>query len=69
MLNRYTWALIFNHVDGEYEEVEHTTLEGAIEHFNMFDDSDSDMYSEIQLIERDWKVDRDACIMIKTFGK
>ena len=67
MLNRYTWALIFIHKDGEYEEVEHTTQEGAIEHFNMFDDSDADTYSEIQLNERDWKVDRDKLVMIKTF--
>ena len=67
MLNRYTWALIFIHKDREYEEVEHTTLEGAIEHFNMFDDSDADMYEEIQLNERDWKVDRDKLVMIKTF--
>lgn len=67
MENRYTYTLIFNHRDGEYEEFTHNTLEAAEEHFAMFDETDGDIYESIQLVQTDWYVRRDELLDIIEF--
>ena len=45
--------------DGNVETYEYNTLNEAMSMYDLFDESDADIYTEIQLIERDWKKDED----------
>ena len=66
-----TWLLRFECNDGNVEVWEHVSRDYAEEQFNSFDESDADIYTEIQLIERDWTKDENNCDTIierKVFG-
>lgn len=43
------------------EIYERNTFSEAISMYYLFDESDADIYTEIQLIERDWTKDEDNC--------
>ena len=66
-----TWLLRFECNDGNVEVWEYISRDYAEEQFNSFDESDADIYAEIQLIERDWTKDENNCDTIierKVFG-
>lgn len=66
-----TWLVRFEYTDGSVDIWEHTPYEDAKAHYDMFDESDADIYTEIQLIERDWTKDENNCNTIierKVFG-
>lgn len=56
-----TWLVRFVYNNGNVEVWEHVFRDYAEEQFNSFDESDTDIYTEIQLIERDWEKDEDKC--------
>ena len=56
-----TWLVRFKCNNGNVEVWEHVFRDYAEEQFNSFDESDADIYTEIQLIERDWTKDEDSC--------
>lgn len=56
-----TYLVRFVHRDGNVELVEHNTYDDAETMCLYFDESDADIYTEIQLIERDWTKDEDEC--------
>ena len=56
MYYQYTYFLRFFHRDSfEIEEYEHRNEEEAREHFEMFDDTDAEYYTHIDLFVYDWK--------------
>lgn len=57
--------------DGNVETYEYNTFDEAMCMYDLFDERDADIYTEIQLIERDWTKDEDNCDTIidrKVFG-
>lgn len=57
--------------DGNVETYEYNTFDEAMCMYNSFDERDADIYTEIQLIERDWEKDENNCDTIierKVFG-
>ena len=66
-----TWLVRFQCNNGNIEVWEHVFRDYAEEQFNSVDESDADIYTEIQLIERDWTKDENNCDTIierKVFG-
>ena len=53
MLPDKTWILRFHTLDGAIDEVEHTDEAMAFHHFNLFDSTDADVYTRVDLIEVD----------------
>lgn len=49
-----TYIVRFVKHDGNVETWEHVKEANARIHFNLFDTTDADIYSEIQLIRREW---------------
>lgn len=67
----YTYIVRFEKLDESVELCEHVTLAGAKSHYNVFDQSDADVYRRIALIERDWAKDENECDTVleeKVFG-
>ena len=63
-----TYIVRFVKRDGNVETWEHMKEADAREHFNLFDATDADIYSEIQLLRRDWGADcPDVVIEEKVF--
>lgn len=50
----FTYIVRFVKRDGNVETWEHVKEVNARVHFNLFDATDADIYSEIQLIQRAW---------------
>lgn len=61
MFPNRTYLVRFAHRDGNVETCEHNTFDEAMCMYDLFDESDVDIYEEIQLIERDWEKDEDNC--------
>lgn len=71
MFTKKTWLVRFVHRDGNVELNESRTLDWARMMFDTSYDTDTEIYSEIQLIERDWTKDENNCDTIidrKVFG-
>lgn len=49
-----TYILRFIHTNGNVELVHHNTYDEAKEHYDLFDDSDADVYNAIELIWYEW---------------
>lgn len=62
MLPDVTYILRFVHRDGNIELFEHADRELAWSHFDSFGSDDADIYSEIQIIRRDWRTDEDKVL-------
>ena len=56
-----TYLVRFARRDGNVETYEHNTFDSAMCMYDLFDEGDADIYTEIQLIERDWEKDEDEC--------
>lgn len=56
-----TYLVRFARRDGNVETYEYNTFDEAMCMYDLFDESDADIYTEIQLIERDWMKDEDNC--------
>lgn len=66
-----TYLVHFARRDGNVELIENRTLDWARVMFDISYDGDADIYTEIQLIERDWTKDENNCDTIidrKVFG-
>lgn len=66
-----TYRVRFARRDGNVETYEYNTFDEAMCMYDLFDESDADIYTEIQLIERDWTKDENNCDTIierKVFG-
>lgn len=66
-----TYLVRFACRDGNVETYEYNTFDEAMCMYDLFDESDADIYTEIQLIERDWTKDENNCDTIierKVFG-
>ena len=61
-LPRYTYNLLFLHIDGEQELVEHVTEKDARQHLALFGMDDADIYQRIDLFERDWLAQTDRLL-------
>lgn len=61
MLPNKSWLVRFVCNNGNVEVWEHVFRDYAEEQFNSFDESDADIYTRIQLIERDWTKDENNC--------
>ena len=71
MLPDKTYLLRIVYRDGNVEIIESTQRRWAECNFSVFDESDADICTEVQLIERDWTKDEDSCDTIidrKVFG-
>lgn len=62
MLPDKTWILRFYLPTGETEEVEHTDEALAYHHFGLYDQSDAEVYSRIDLLCYDWCLRREKLI-------
>ena len=47
--------------DGNVETYEYNTFGEMMSMYDLFDESDADIYTEIRLIKRDWAKDEDKC--------
>lgn len=63
-----TYIIRFVCRDDNVERHEHTVLEMALGHYKSFTDEDADMYTEIDLIERNWKTNEDKLLKVRRFG-
>lgn len=71
MFTKKTWLVRFVYRDGNVELNESRTIDWARMMFDTSYDGDTEIYSEIQLIERDWTKDESNCDTIidrKVFG-
>lgn len=62
-----TYIIRFVHRDGNVERYEHTVLDMALGHCDIFTDEDADMYTEIDLIERNWVTGEDKLLKVRRF--
>lgn len=67
MLPDITYIVRIECTDGSVDIWEHTPYEDAKAHYDMFDESDAEMYSRVVLIERNWnkKKDYDTTLEVK----
>ena len=61
MLPDTSWLVRYARRDGDVELYEYGEYSDAVRMYNLFDESYADIYTEIQLIERDWTKDEDNC--------
>ena len=62
-----TYIVRFVKLDSSVEVWEHVKREDAKVHFDLFNEDDKDIYSEIDLIERDWLKNEDVVLEVKRF--
>ena len=62
MLPEKTWILRFHLPTGETEETVHTDEALAYHHFGLFDQSDADVYTRIDLLSYDWAFRKESLI-------
>lgn len=63
---RFSYEIRFKRVDGEIEYFIHADHAQAQAHYNLFDESDADTYSEIALLEYDHELHKERFIAHKT---
>lgn len=71
MLPDTSWLVRFAYRDGNVETYERNTFGEAMSMYDLFDESDADIYTEIRLIKRDWSKDENNCDTVigrKVFG-
>lgn len=61
MLPDKSWLVRYARRDGDVELYEYGEYSDAVRMYNLFNERDADIYTEIQLIERDWEKDEDNC--------
>lgn len=61
MLPNITYLLRIVHRDGDVEIIEFVQRYWAEFNLDLYDESDADIYTRIQLIERDWTKDENNC--------
>lgn len=64
-LNDITYVLKFHHTDGSDEFCYYDGREYAQEDFDLFDHSDSDIYTYIAFFEHDWRTNTTHMIELK----
>ena len=62
-----TYIIRFVRRDGNVERYEHTVLDIALGNYEVFTDEDADMYTEIDLIERNWVTGEDKLLKARRF--
>ena len=68
LMPRYCYIVRFNHVDGSpSESYQYYDQADACHHFNLFDDSDGELYSSIELIEHDFLEKKSRLLCISCF--
>ena len=70
MLPNKSWLVHFARRDGGVELYECYEYSDAMRTYNLFNERNADIYTEIQLIERDWEkdeADSDTVIKRKVF--
>lgn len=60
MLPNISWLVRFARRDGGVELYEYGEYSDAVRMYNLFNERNAEIYTEIQLIERDWEKDEDS---------
>ena len=69
-ISQISYVLRFAHCDDdELDTYEHTTLEDARYHMNLFDESDADIYDRIELYRRDYIGHTDTLLETRYFSQ